>query len=133
MEAENNKDNIIVKKPDSLFHIYIWAVILLILCLLSLCVGRFPVSLQQLGNWLYSAVTDWSSVKDDQLSYVFISLRFPRILTAIITAVLTAVLAVVLAVVLIVVDRKFGCNSAIDAAVPAATLRKLPTPGSTNH
>ncbi len=85
MEAENNKDNVIVKKPDSLIHIYIWAIILLVLSLLSLCVGRFPVSLQQLGNWLYSAVTDWSSVKDDQLSYVFISLRFPRILTAIIT------------------------------------------------
>lgn len=85
MDADKKKTIITLQKPNSSFHIYIWAVFLFVLAILSLCVGRFPVSFQQLCNWLYSAVTDWSSVKDEQLSYVFINLRFPRIITAIVT------------------------------------------------
>ena len=84
MDAEKNNTIINIKRPDSIIHIYVWAIILCVLAFLSLCVGRFPVSFQQLCDWVYSAVTDWPSVKDEQLSYVFINLRFPRIITAIV-------------------------------------------------
>lgn len=85
MEAEIVEKTINTNKWSFFLPIIIWTIILFVLILLSLCVGRYPISFKELFGWLYSAVTDWQSVKDQQLSYVFINLRLPRILTAVVT------------------------------------------------
>ena len=85
MEAEIVEKTINTNKWSFFLPIIIWTIILFVLILLSLCVGRYPISFKELFGWLYSAITDWQSVKDQQLSYVFINLRLPRILTAVVT------------------------------------------------
>ncbi len=86
MEQDREISSIIdLKRKDSYFQVYIWALILTAIVVLSLYVGRFPITFKQLFSWIYSAITDWNSIKDDQLTFVLCNIRFPRILTAIVT------------------------------------------------
>ncbi len=75
-----NNDN-----RNSFSHIKIWAFVLFLMIIISFCLGRYPISLNQLFEWLYMAISDWSSIKDDGLTHVICHIRFPRILTAVIT------------------------------------------------
>ncbi len=87
MQVESTA-NIIEKnrlKSNSWIHIYIWLGLLLILFFFSLYLGRYPIKSNDFFEWLYGFFTDWSSIKNNPLTNVFIKLRFPRILTAVIT------------------------------------------------
>lgn len=84
-ETELPKNTFFLRDNKWYLHLLIWFTILFLLVLVSLCLGRFPISFKDLFGWLYNVVTDWSSVKDSQLTYVLCNLRFPRILMTIIT------------------------------------------------
>ena len=70
---------------NSFSHIKIWVLVLLLMIIFSFCLGRFPISIRQFFDWLYMAITDWSSIKDERLTHVICNIRFPRILTAVAT------------------------------------------------
>ena len=73
------------RKSSGFWLISLWIAILIILVLFSFCLGRYPIDIQQFFKWIFSAITDWSSIEKDSLTYVFCNIRFPRILTAVIT------------------------------------------------
>ena len=86
METDTEFKNSLAKKNNNGFWlISFWLVILVVLVSFSFCIGRYPIKIYQFFNWIYSAFTDWSSLEKNPLTYVFCSIRFPRILTAIIT------------------------------------------------
>ena len=78
-----NVEEIELKPNKTRFQIMLGLLILGALILFSMTLGRFPITFIELANWLCSAVTDWSSIAESQLTYVFVKIRLPRIILAV--------------------------------------------------
>lgn len=83
--ASKKLTDYIFNENRSFIHLWLWFIILLALILLSLTLGRFPIGISELLDWLWKATTDWQSVKESQLTYVICNIRFPRVFTAMLT------------------------------------------------